>query len=430
MDDSSLTAPSRQAADRDLAIRSKLSGMIYVVLYAIILLFTSYASDHTLLAILIGSLILFGAALRSWLAFDFERLYPALANRWSAGFGLSTYLLAGTWGLFCAHSVLHYGLAWTAMLTVLSTAGICSGAITVLTIRKHLITGFLALILFPPIIATALLGTSESFAITLMFLTYSIFMFSIARNVNRDYWTAATNAQLLDLRARQLEASNQELESYSYSIAHDMRAPLRSIISFSQILKESLDRKLEPEERRDLDRIIHAGQRMASLIDDILELSRITRSKLQPGKIDLSGLVQDRVDVLASTEPGRSINITVEPELSVLGDQRLLSLAIQNLVENAWKFTGDTPDARIVFNAKEVDGELVYCLCDNGVGFDMAHADQLFRPFHRLHNDTEFPGTGIGLATVERIITRHGGRIWAEADLNKGACFYFTLKQD
>ncbi len=427
MDDSSLTTPSRQAADRDLASRSKMSGMVYVVLYAIILLFTSYAVDHTALAILIGSLILIGAVLRTWLAFDFERLYPTLANRWNVGFSLSTYLLAGTWGLFCAHSVLNYGLAWTAMLAVLSTAGICSGALTVLTIGRHLIMGFLALMLCPPIVATALLGTRESFAITLMFLTYAIFMFSLARNVNRDYWTAATNTQLLDLRARQLEASNQELESYSYSIAHDMRAPLRSIVSFSQILKESLDRKLEPDERRDLDRIILAGQRMASLIDDILELSRITRSKLELREIDISRLVQDQADVRASAEPGRSINFTVEPELSVQGDQRLLALAIQNLVDNAWKFTGDTPDAEIKFDAEKLNGERVYRLCDNGVGFDMAHADQLFRPFHRLHNDSEFPGTGIGLATVERIITRHGGRIWAEADLNKGACFYFTL---
>jgi light-regulated signal transduction histidine kinase (bacteriophytochrome) len=314
------------------------------------------------------------------------------------------------------------------MLALLSTAGISAGAVTTLSIHRNLIMVLLALLLLPPTVAAALLQTMESSAITLMFLTYCVFMFSIAKRTNLEYWKALDNALLLDLHARELEVSNRELESYSYSIAHDLRSPLRSIIGFSQILRQEAREKLAPSERDDLERIVGAGKHMAKLIDDILELSRITRQDLAYSDIDLSRLVRSQADALSTVDPNRSIRFDIQPDLHARGDASLVTLALQNLIENAWKFTGNEARAEIVFRAEERDGETVYCLCDNGTGFDMAHAGKLFKPFDRLHSHREFPGTGIGLATVQRIIFRHGGRIWAEATPGKGACFYFTLK--
>ncbi len=422
------SAPSRQLADYDLARRSRLSGVVYLTLFGIIMVSTPYAHDHSAIAVVVGTSVLLSAVFRSWLIFRLVTLYTASPDRWLRWFTLFTLLLAGTWGLFCAHAVVNYGLGWTAMLALLSTAGISAGAITTLSVRRNLIMAFLALLLLPPTATAALLQTKESYAITLMFLTYCAFMFGVAKGINREYWKALNNALLLDQRARELEVSNQELESYSYSIAHDLRTPLRSIIGFSQILKQDLRENLAPSQRDDLERVINAGKHMAKLIDDILELSRITRRDLEYSEIDLSRLVQAQVDALMQTEPDRAINCKIQPGLRARGDSRLLTIAVQNLMENAWKFTGKNGHAEIVFNATRKDNETVYCLCDNGVGFDMAHAGKLFRPFDRLHTREEFPGTGIGLATVKRIILRHGGRIWAESAPGKGACFYFTLE--
>lgn len=314
------------------------------------------------------------------------------------------------------------------MLALLSTAGISAGAVTTLSIHRNLIMAFLALMLLPPIAAAAFLHSRESYAITLMFLTYCIFMFSVARRIHKEYWRALNNTLLLDQHARELEVSNRELESYSYSIAHDLRTPLRSIIGFSQILREDLEDKLASSEKDDLERVINAGKHMAKLIDDILELSRITRRDLKHSDIDLSALVQAQADSITKNDPERSINFKIQAGLRARGDSRLITVALQNLIENAWKFTRDNDHAEISFRAMKENSEIVYCLCDNGVGFDMAHARKLFKPFERLHNQEQFPGTGIGLATVQRIILRHGGQIWAESALDRGACFYFTLK--
>ena len=422
------SVPSKQLADYDLARRSRLGGVVYLALFGIIIVATPYARDHSASAVVTGTVILLAAVLRSWLVFRFDKLYPSRPERWLIWFSLYTLLLAGAWGLFCAHAVVQYGLEWTAMLALLSTAGISAGAITTLSIRKNLIMSFLGLLLLPPTAAAALLQTKESYAITLMFLTYCAFMFNVAKDINREYWKALSNALLLDRRARELEVSNQELESYSYSIAHDLRTPLRSIIGFSQILKQDLGENLAPSQMDDLERVINAGKHMAKLIDDILELSRITRRDLEYSEIDISELVLGQVDALMKTEPERSTSCKIQPGLRARGDPRLLTIAMQNLMENAWKFTGKNGHTEIVFNVTRKDDEAVYCLSDNGVGFDMAHAGKLFRPFDRLHTREEFPGTGIGLATVKRIILRHGGRIWAESVPGKGACFYFTLE--
>jgi len=287
---------------------------------------------------------------------------------------------------------------------------------------------FLSLLLLPPTAAAAFLQTRDSYAITLMFLTYCTFMFGVARRINKEYWDALHNTVLLDQRARELEASNQELESYSYSIAHDLRTPLRSIIGFSQLLLEDSREKLGEDERNDLGRVISAGKHMAQLIDDILELSRITRGDLVYRVTDLSEIVQQLAQQLADENPKRSVTFQIQPGLRPMGDPNLLNIALHNLISNAWKFTANRDNAEIVFNSKQEDNEIVYCLCDNGVGFDMAYADKLFKPFNRLHSEAEFPGTGVGLATVQRIILRHGGQIWAEGAPEKGACFYFSLR--
>jgi light-regulated signal transduction histidine kinase (bacteriophytochrome) len=267
----------------------------------------------------------------------------------------------------------------------------------------------------------------ETFAVSLLFLTYCTFMFATAKRLNKEYWDALNNTVLLDQRARELEASNQELESYSYSIAHDLRTPLRSIIGFSQLLFEDAADKFDDSEKNDLRRIIRAGKHMAQLIDDILELSRITRGEIAKGETDLSSIAQALEQQLATEDPGRSVTFQIQPDLRTVGDPRLLGIALQNLISNAWKFTAHKANAEIVFNSKKENNETVYCLCDNGVGFDMAYVDKLFRPFSRLHSQAVFPGTGVGLATVQRIILRHGGRIWAKGEPDRGACFYFSL---
>jgi signal transduction histidine kinase len=419
---------SRRMADRDLAHRTRLSGLVYLALFGIMLVFTPYYQDHKLSAAVVGTLLLLGAGLRSWLALGYERYYPSSPDRWLAGFSLLTFVLAGTWGLFCAYTLLQYGLHWTAMLALLSTAGISAGAISTLSINRQLIMTCLALLLLPPTVAAAFLQSRESLAVTMMFLTYCAFMFSMARTIHKTYWEALHNTLLLDLRARELEASNRELETYSYSIAHDLRTPLRSIIGFSQILREELDDRMAPSERDDMRRVIDAGKHMSKLIDDILELSRITRRDLDYRDLDLSAMIQAHADALATLDPQRRLEVRVQPGLRATGDARLLDLALQNLIENAWKFSSGRDRTEIVFSASGSNGATVYSLCDNGAGFDMAHAGKLFKPFERLHHHAEFPGTGIGLATVQRIIHRHGGQIWAESTPGKGACFNFTLK--
>ncbi len=421
------TAPSRQHADDDLSRRSQLSGLAYLTLFGIILTFTPYAQDHTALAIAVSAIIATCAGLRFLLIYHFNRFYPRFPQRWLACFSLLTLTLAVTWGLFSAHTLQYYSLEWTAMLALLSTAGISSGAITTLSIHRPLVSAYLALLLLPPIVAALLLQSKEGYAITLVLLVYYTFMLSVAKGINSAYWSALNNTLLLNQRTRELEASNQELETYSYSIAHDLRTPLRSIIGFSQILKDKCRDKLGADDYDGLERIIRAGKHMALLIDDILDLSRITRRNIEQRDIDLSRLVQKQVDILADIAPGRAISINIQPELSARGDYRLLSVALQNLMENAWKFTLNQPRAEITFRSQQQDRQTVYCLCDNGVGFDMEHAGNLFKPFERLHRSGEFPGTGIGLATVQRVIARHGGRIWAESAPDKGTCFYFTL---
>lgn len=233
----------------------------------------------------------------------------------------------------------------------------------------------------------------------------------------------------LKQRAAELEITNKELEAFSYSVSHDLRAPLRSIDGFSQALLEDYGGKVDAEGQDFLRRVREGSQQMGQLIDDMLNLSRVARSEMRLHAVNLSSLAQSIAAELKKAEPKRQVEFVITPELSVKGDERLLRVALENLLGNAWKFTGKRPTARIEFGATQVDGQQVYYVRDDGAGFDMAFADKLFAAFQRLHRASDFPGTGVGLATVQRVIHRHGGRVWAEGAVQKGASFYFTLGQ-
>ncbi len=223
------------------------------------------------------------------------------------------------------------------------------------------------------------------------------------------------------------EDANRELEAFCYSVSHDLRAPLRTIDGFSQALAEDFGPVLSDDGQHLLTRIRAATQRMGQLIDDLLGLSRVTRGEFEPADVDLSELADSIVAELRAQEPGRKVSVSIQPKVAAEGDSRLLGVVMDNLLRNAWKYTGRRDEASITFGAKEIDGELAYFVKDNGAGFDMQYADKLFGVFQRLHHANDFPGTGVGLATVQRIVFRHGGRVWAEAAPDRGATFYFTL---
>ncbi len=224
-----------------------------------------------------------------------------------------------------------------------------------------------------------------------------------------------------------LHLSNRELEAFSYSVAHDLRTPLRGINGFSQALVEDYGGKLDDVARQHLDRIAAGAVRMGLLIDALLGLSRVTRATFRREPVDLSKLAEAVINQLRAAQPDRSVDFAAEAEVTAAGDAPLLRALLDNLLGNAWKFTSAKPSGRITFGAEEKAGETVYFVADNGAGFDMVYAEKLFAPFQRLHSDREFAGTGIGLATAQRIVHRHGGRIWAEGAVGHGATFRFTL---
>jgi light-regulated signal transduction histidine kinase (bacteriophytochrome) len=228
-------------------------------------------------------------------------------------------------------------------------------------------------------------------------------------------------------RTAELAAVNKELESFSYSVSHDLRAPLRAIDGFSKALLDEYAGKLDEHACHYLDRVRTGSQKMSGLIDDLLDLSRITRIALRKESINLTELGRSVVADLQNGEPSRKVTIAIADGLTACGDSRLITIVLVNLLGNAWKYTGKRQQAQVAFEQENKGSETVFYVRDNGAGFDMAYVDKLFAPFQRLHQDSEFEGTGIGLATVQRIISRHGGRIWAEAAVDEGATFYFTL---
>jgi len=232
-------------------------------------------------------------------------------------------------------------------------------------------------------------------------------------------------------RAKEVaDAANRELEAFSYSVSHDLRSPLRAIDGFSKTLLNGYQNLLDDRGKDYLQRVRAATQRMAQLIDDLLKLSRLTRGGITITEVDLSGLVRDVAAELQKSQPERRVSFRIEEGLSAVCDAHLLKVVLENLLGNAWKFTGYKGEATIEFAATRVDGEVAYFVRDDGAGFDMAYSDKLFATFQRLHLDREFPGTGIGLSLVQRIILRHGGKVWAEGAVGQGATFYFTLNPD
>jgi signal transduction histidine kinase len=227
---------------------------------------------------------------------------------------------------------------------------------------------------------------------------------------------------------QELSSLNRELESFSYSVSHDLRAPLRSMDGFSLALLEDYGDRLDDEARDYLQRIRAASQRMGRLIDDLLGLSRVTRAELNLRPVDLSALGREIAETLAQQQPQRKVRWEIEDGIVVLADRALMQVALQNLLENAWKFTGKTDEPLIRLGARQRDGQLEIQVADNGAGFDMAYSSRLFGAFQRLHHEGEFPGTGIGLATVQRILRRHGGEVGVDAAPGQGASFRFTLR--
>lgn len=234
-------------------------------------------------------------------------------------------------------------------------------------------------------------------------------------------------------RTNDLAVANQELEAFSYSVSHDLRAPLRAMDGFSQALLEDYADKLDDQGKDYLQRVRNATQRMGQLIDDMLTLSRVTRTAMRRETIDLGALAAAVIAELQRSEPERKVDWRIEPDLIAQGDAGLLRIVLVNLLGNAWKFTGKTANAKIEFGAASVpdagnaEGMTAFFVRDNGAGYDMAYADTLFGAFQRLHPVSDFPGTGIGLTLVQRILHRHGGRVWAEGAVGQGATFYFTL---
>jgi signal transduction histidine kinase len=233
--------------------------------------------------------------------------------------------------------------------------------------------------------------------------------------------------QRVEERTRQLVAANRELEAFSYSVSHDLRGPLEIINGFSHILQVEAGDKLDPAARDYVQQIKQATQRMAELIDDLLNLSRVSTTGMHREKVDLTAIVKAVADQLRRREPTRNIEFVIHDCPAVEGDARLLRIVIENLLRNAWKYSSNRTPARIEFGCEQRFGRTAYYVRDNGAGFDPGLADRLFKPFQRLHATSEFPGTGIGLATVHRIILRHSGEVWAEGAVDKGATFYFTL---
>lgn len=236
--------------------------------------------------------------------------------------------------------------------------------------------------------------------------------------------------QALRERADELARVNKDLESFSYSVSHDLKTPLNTILGFGRLIREDYQGKLDTALNDYLKRIEHSAIQMKSLIDDILNLSKISRQEIKKQQTNLSQIALSIIEELKASQPQRVVKVDIQDNMIANVDKNLIHIALSNLLGNAWKFTGKTPDARIRFNKQIKNGKSIYSIKDNGAGFDMKRSENLFTPFRRLHSDQEFSGTGIGLAIVERVIERHGGRIWAEGEINKGATFFFTLDDD
>lgn len=270
-------------------------------------------------------------------------------------------------------------------------------------------------------------------ALILIFVTAAGWLLwrTLSRTALQPLEQEITRRQAVETSLRQqtheLEVANTELETFCYSVSHDLRTPLRAIDGFAVVLLEDYGDKLDTAGKDALRRVRDASQRLGVVIDDLLSLSRVTRNEFARTPVDLSAMAQEIGARLSTAQSEHHVQLDIAPGLLAHGDAGWLKIALENLLGNAWKFTSRCDHPRVEFGATEKDSQRCFYIQDNGVGFDMRHADKLFTPFQRLHAATEFPGSGIGLATVARIVQRHGGKVWAEAELNHGATFFFTL---
>jgi signal transduction histidine kinase len=414
-------------AAEDLSRRARAGTIYYLVIFVIIVSLTPYITEHPWLMMVMGLVILIGTIIRATCVWLFDTLYRRNPQIWNIAFVAGVLSQAFAWSIISMMSMYYYGWHWTTMVTCLSAAAFSAAAITSFSIYYRTTLSYLIIMFIPMLVMTIVINTQQSFTATFLFTTYLVFLMRNAKRLNTEYWSALRNTYLLDERARELEAKNAELESFAYSVSHDLRAPLRSLDGFSKLLLEDAPGKLNNVEKDYLRRICNAAQRMGQIIDDLLQLSRINRVSFTPQQVNLSNLVKSCVDKLREIEPTREVEFDIEQDVQVRGDASLLDIALQNLISNSWKYTSKNKHSKIRFGATMVNGEPAYYIKDNGVGFDTRYVEKLFGPFQRLHRPDEFPGTGIGLATVKRIVTRHGGHVWANSKVNKGTTLYFTL---
>ena len=342
----------------------------------------------------------------------------AFRNAWQRwGVPVAVIVAAGAFRLWPLQA-LEARLTWLTFYPAVAVAALYGG------LRAGLLGTSLSCLavlwLLPPLTGQPFIRDSADWLGLAVFAATSILVSGIAETTRR------ANARAKQAH-EETEVANRELQAFSYSVAHDLRAPLRGMNGFAQVLIDDYGNKLDADGQDALQEILLNARRMGELIDALLSLSRVTRSALKPESVDLSAVVRATASRLSTAEPQRTVEVVVQDHLRADLDPVLARTLVENVVGNAWKFTSKVPAARIEFGVAEKDRVRAFYVRDNGAGFDMAFANKLFAPFQRLHTVAEFPGTGIGLATVQRIVHRHGGRMWAEGTVDGGATFYFAF---
>ncbi|WP_455210243.1 sensor histidine kinase [Kaarinaea lacus] len=407
-------------------------AVAYPVFYALAFFFTlfcfwyySWQHYHHVFGLLLGSLFLHAITV---VLYSFE----LLGERFDAVNYINVYWLAAF--------ALQYLAASEQDFLRLQQPGVVRKGPKTRVRRLSYVEGIMPAIALGMVLLVAALFWQKMDQNLLRVITIGLFLFTVFLAL-REWYTSRVQHDLVkaldsarqdlevrvEARTQELQHANRELESFCYSVSHDLRSPLRAIDGFSYVLAEDYEALFDEDAKDYLQRIRKSSQRMGQLIDDLLHLSRIGRTRPEKQSVCLSDMVEQISTILRERNPDRIVDIWIQSDITVSGDSRLLRVALENLMDNAWKFTAKTKQAKIHFGCEQLPGEKLIYIKDNGAGFDPGFASKLFKAFTRLHKDEEFPGTGIGLATVERVIKAHGGRIWAEGRVEKGATIYFVL---